>query len=139
MKPLYTTIAVAQGGQQCRVRSTDPLLDLPIAPPKSLGGPGGDGTNPEQLLAAGYAACFESALRLVARRQRRTLHEVEVTARLTLGQDDAGAFQIAVALRSRIAGVGREDAQALMEAAHDICPYSNATRGNVNVELVAEA
>lgn len=139
MKPLYTTVAVAQGGRDSRVRSTEPPLDLPFAPPRSLGGPGGNATNPEQLLAAGYAACFESALRLVAHMQKRALDEVEITAQVTLGQDDAGAFRIAVALHGRIPGVGREDLQALMEAAHKICPYSNATRGNVDVELVAKS
>jgi lipoyl-dependent peroxiredoxin len=139
MKPLYTTAAVAHGGRHSRLRSIEPPLDLPYAAPRSLGGPGGNVTNPEQLLAAGYAACFESALRLVARMQKRALDEVEVTAQVTLGQDDAGAFRIAVALHGRIPGVGREDLQALMEAAHKICPYSNATRGNVEVALVAES
>jgi lipoyl-dependent peroxiredoxin len=139
MNPLYTTVAVVQGGRDSRVRSAEPPLDLPLAVPRSLGGPGGNATNPEQLLAAGYAACFEGALRLVARMQKRTVDEVEVSARVTLGQDDAGAFRMAVALHGRIRGLGRQEAQALMEAAHDICPYSNATRGNVDVELVAEA
>jgi lipoyl-dependent peroxiredoxin len=139
MKPLYVTHAVARGGRHSRVSSSEPPLDLPYAPPSSLGGPGGNATNPEQLLAAGYAACFASALRLVAHTQKRILDEVEVTAHVTLGQDDAGAFRIAVALHARIPGVEREDLRTLMEAAHTICPYSNATRGNVEVELVPES
>jgi lipoyl-dependent peroxiredoxin len=138
MKALYVIDAVARGGRDSRVWSIEPPLDLPYAPPRSLGGAGGNATNPEQLLAAGYAACFESALRLVAHTQKRSLDEIEVTAHVTLGRDDAGAFQIAVALHGRIPGVGREDLHALMEAAHAVCPYSNATRGNVEVELVAE-
>jgi lipoyl-dependent peroxiredoxin len=139
MKPLYTAVVTARGGRDGRVRATEPPLDLPLATPKSLGGPGGDATNPEQLFAAGYAACFESALRLVARMQKRAVDEVEMTAHVTLGKDEGGAYRIAVALHGRIPGMAAEEAQALMEAAHKVCPYSNATRGNVDVKLVVQS
>jgi Ohr subfamily peroxiredoxin len=139
MTRLYTAVVSARGGRDGRVRATEPPLDLPLATPRSLGGPGGNATNPEQLFAAGYAACFESALRLVARMQKRAVDEVEITAHVTLGQGHGGVFRIAVALHGRIPGVGVEEAQALMEAAHKVCPYSNATRGNVDVELVVES
>jgi osmotically inducible protein OsmC len=134
VKRLMTTIGVAHGG---RVRSTEPpVIDLPVAYPKSLGGAGGDATNPEQLLAVGYAACFESALRLVAGMQNLTLEDVEVSAHVTLAQDSFGAFQISVALHARLPNLEHEEARALMEATHHVCPYSNAIRGNVDVQLV---
>ena len=136
MKPLYTAVVTAHGGgrEGGRVQATEPPLDLPLAVPRSLGGPG-NATNPEQLFAAGYAACFESSLRRAAHMQKRALDEVEITAHVTLGQDDDGALRIAVALHGRIHGVGDEEALTLMEAAHRICPYSKATSGNVDVAL----
>jgi lipoyl-dependent peroxiredoxin len=136
MKPLYTAIATVSGGRDGKAHSDDPPLDLTLATPKSLGGAGGAGTNPEQLFAAGYAACFESALRLVARMQKRPLTEASITAHVTLGKDDAGAYRLAVELHGSLPGRSAEEAQALLEAAHQVCPYSNATRGNIDVKLV---
>jgi lipoyl-dependent peroxiredoxin len=136
MTPLYTAIATVSGGRDGKVRADEPALDLSLSTPKSLGGPGGAGTNPEQLFAAGYAACFESALRLVARLQKRPLDDASITAHVTLGKDDAGAYRLAVELHGRLPGKGAEEAQALLEAAHRVCPYSHATRGNVDVKLV---
>jgi len=136
MKPLYTAIVTAKGGRDGRIHADEPALDLPLSMPKSLGGPGGQATNPEQLFAAGYAACFESALRLVARMQKRVVDDASITAHVTLGKADTGLFKLAVALHGRLPGVAPAEAQALMEAAHQVCPYSNATRGNVDVQLV---
>ena len=110
----------------------------PLAMPTALGGKGGAGTNPEQLFAAGYAACFESALRLVARMQKKPLKDATITARVTIGKTDDGGFGLAAELHGHIEGVSREEAQTLMEAAHLVCTYSRATRGNIEVKLVAE-
>jgi Ohr subfamily peroxiredoxin len=139
MKTLYTAIVTATGGREGNVHAAEPLLDLKLAMPKSLGGPGGDATNPEQLFAAGYAACFESALRLVARMQKRPLDEASITAHVSLGKDDAGAFRLAVELHGRLPGRSADEARALLEAAHQVCPYSLATRGNIDVKLVVES
>jgi Ohr subfamily peroxiredoxin len=112
------------------------MVDVDVRTPPELGGPGG-ATNPEQLFAAGYAACFQSALLLVGRRQKVDTSESTVTARVTLGTIEAGAFNLAVALEVHIPGVDVETARGLVEGAHAVCPYSNATRGNVEVELSA--
>jgi Ohr subfamily peroxiredoxin len=103
--------------------------------PKSLGGDGATGTNPEQLFAAGYSACFGSALGLVARMQKVQTGPVEISAHVSLGKTDAGAFQLSVELVGRLPECSPEQALALMNAAHQVCPYSNATRGNVDVKL----
>jgi Ohr subfamily peroxiredoxin len=139
MKPLYTAVATAEGGRTGHVRSSDGLIDLDLRMPKALGGPGGEGTNPEQLFAAGYSACFESALRLVARSQRKSLRDASITARVTLNLTDDKRYLLGVELRGRLEGVSETEAFALMRAAHDVCPYSNATRGNVEVRLLAES
>jgi len=135
MKPLYTAVATAHGGRTGHVRSADGVLDFPLAMPTALGGPGGAATNPEQLFAAGYAACFESALRLVARSRKQNVDNASVAAHVTIGARDDGGFQLAVELEASVPGHTREDAQALVEAAHQVCPYSNATRGNIEVKL----
>lgn len=139
MKPLYTAAATAEGGRTGRVRSSDGVLDLPLSMPKSLGGPGGEATNPEQLFAAGYAACFESALRLVARQQKKSADKASITAHVTIGAlEDNGGFGLAVELHGSLPGMPREEAEALMHAAHQVCPYSKATRGNIQVTLVVD-
>jgi osmotically inducible protein OsmC len=135
-QPLYTAVASAHGGRTGRVHSDDGLIDMALAMPTSLGGPGGKGTNPEQLFAAGYSACFESALRLVARTQKAPLQDASITAHVTIGKTDDGGFGLSVELHGKLTGV--ENAQALMEAAHQVCPYSRATRGNIPVKLVAD-
>jgi Ohr subfamily peroxiredoxin len=139
MKPLYTATVSATGGRDGKVHAAEPPLSLELRTPKSLGGPGGDATNPEQLFAAGYAACFESALGLVARMQKTPVDGVVITAAVTLGKADDGKYKLAVELRGKIPGRTPEEARALLEAAHQVCPYSNATRGNIDVTLTVES
>ncbi len=136
MTPLYTAIATAHGGRDGKVRTDDGKIDLRLVLPKELGGAGGDGTNPEQLFAAGYAACFESALRLVARLQKKPLKDVSITAHVTIGKVDGGRFGLATELHGSFSELSADEARTLMEAAHQVCPYSNATRGNMDVKLV---
>jgi Ohr subfamily peroxiredoxin len=140
MEPLHTSIVTAKGGREGFVKAEKGgVIDLPLTMPKSLGGKGsGEGTNPEELFAAGYAACFESALRLVGRRQDRELpQDLKVTAEVAIGKEGEG-FALAVKLRGHLPGIDQAEAQKLMEQAHEECPYSKATRGNLPVELVAE-
>jgi osmotically inducible protein OsmC len=135
MEIAYTAIAHATGGgRDGHVRSEDDLLDLDTRPPKEMGG-NGEGTNPEQLFAAGFAACFHSALKLVARGEKVDVSESAITARVGLGMQDSGAFNIAVELEAELPDVERSVAEALVAKAHTVCPYSNATRGNVDVTL----
>lgn len=138
MKPLYTATATAHGGREGHVKSSDGVIDLQLKMPKELGGPGGAFTNPEQLFAAGYSACFEGALRLVARMQKLPITDAHIRADVTIGKTDDGGFGLKVALTGRIAGLDREAAQKLMEAAHQVCPYSRATRNNIEVTLGVE-
>ncbi|RKH50017.1 organic hydroperoxide resistance protein [Corallococcus llansteffanensis] len=139
---LYSTTATTHGGRNGRLTLTEsPLDNLELAMPKSLGGSGKTtATNPEQLFAAGFSSCFESALRLVAGKAGKKLDEkAGVKATVTLGKTPEGGFGLAVELQGILPGVPREEAQKLMEAAHQVCPYSNATRGNIEVKVsVAE-
>jgi lipoyl-dependent peroxiredoxin len=135
MKVLYEAKASATGGRNGHVTSSDGVLDLQLAIPKGLGGPGGALTNPEQLFAAGYAACFDSALNFVSTQQKIKLSGTRVNATVGIGQREAGGFSLAVLLEVTIPDIPREQARALLEAAHAACPYSNAVRGNVDVEL----
>ena len=136
MKLLYEAEAVATGeGRNGRSRSSDGVLDLELALPKEIGGPGGSATNPEQLFAAGYAACFHSALQVVARRERLALDDSSVTARVGLQANANRGFELSVALQVHLPGVESATADELVAKAHDVCPYSNATRGNVDVAL----
>ncbi|HND31751.1 MAG TPA: organic hydroperoxide resistance protein [Myxococcota bacterium] len=134
MNPLYTAAATATGGRSGRVLSADGVLDLPLTMPKGLGGSGEAGANPEQLFAAGYAACFGSALGMIARMQKVNLGSIQITARVTIGKDDTG-FGLAVELVGHMPDLERAQAEALMAAAHQVCPYSRATRGNIPVTL----
>ncbi|MBD1271932.1 organic hydroperoxide resistance protein [Aeromicrobium tamlense] len=135
MKPLYTASAVATGdGRNGHVESTDGILIADVRAPKELGGAGG-ATNPEQLFAAGYAACFHSALRTVAKRSGADVTDSEVVADVSIGENGTGGFGLAVALEVTLPNVSREEAEKLVEQAHQVCPYSNATRGNVEVDL----
>jgi Ohr subfamily peroxiredoxin len=139
LKVLYTAVATADGGRAGgHVRSSDGNLDVPISPPKDLGGEG-NGTNPEQLFAAGYAACFHSALMTVGRRMKLDASDSTVTAHVDLGTIGNGAFGIGAQLHVDLPKLSSDDAQALVEKAHEVCPYSNATRGNIDVELVVPA
>ncbi len=135
MEALYTAIATAWGGREGRAASDDGHVDVQLVVPKELGGPGGDGTNPEQLFAAGYAGCFHSALKLVARGQKVDVSESAVTVKVGLGAHESGAFGLTAAIEAELPGVDADVARALLERAHEVCPYSNATRGNVDVEL----
>ncbi|TJZ67785.1 organic hydroperoxide resistance protein [Chitiniphilus eburneus] len=133
---LYTARATAHGGREGTVKSSDGVLDIKLAVPKELGGPGGAATNPEQLFAAGYAACFESAIRFVARQRHIQLDDVQVTAEVGIGKRDAGGFQLAVHLIAAFPNLDYAQANDVAQAAHhDICPYSHATRGNVDVTV----
>ncbi len=136
VKPLYTAEATAVGGREGHVRSSDGQLDIDLQPPVEMGGPGG-AINPEELFAAGYAACFQSALAVVARRSKVSVDGSRVTAKVTIGTIGGGGFGLAVALEVHIPGVAEDVVQTLMDGAHAVCPYSNATRGNIEVVLVA--
>ena len=136
VKPLYTARATATGGRSGHVVSADGILDVDVRPPKEMGGPGG-ATNPEQLFAAGYAACFQSALSVVGRRQGVDTSDSLVEADVSIGTVEGGNYGLAVALRVTIPGVDPENVRSLTEAAHQVCPYSNATRGNIDVTLDA--
>jgi Ohr subfamily peroxiredoxin len=135
-KRLYTARATATGGRAGHAVSDDGILDVNLQPPKEMGGPGG-ATNPEQLFAAGYAACFQSALGAVGRRQGVNTEDSLVEADVTIGPIANGAYGLAVALKVSIPGVDPDTVQSLTEAAHQVCPYSNATRGNIEVTLEA--
>ena len=136
MKLLYEAEAVATGeGRSGRSRSSDGVLDVELAIPKEMGGPGGSATNPEQLFAAGYAACFHSALQVVARRERLAVDDSSVAARVGLQANANRGFELSVALQVDLPGVEPATAEQLVAKAHAVCPYSNATRGNVDVEL----
>jgi osmotically inducible protein OsmC len=132
---LYTAEATATGdGRNGKVASSDGLLLSEVAVPAEMGGSGG-ATNPEQLFAAGYAACFHNALRRIADRAKVPIGESTITARVGLGRLDGGRFGLTVALIGSVPGVDRPVAEDLMARAHEICPYSNATRGNIDVTL----
>jgi len=133
-KRLYTASATSTGGRDGHVRSDDGTIDLPVHMPKALGGSGAAGANPEQLFAAGYSACFGSAISHVARVKKITTGPVQVTANVTIGPV-AGVFGLAVELVAALPELPREQAEALVHAAHEVCPYSNATRGNIVVDV----
>jgi osmotically inducible protein OsmC len=133
---VYTASATSTGdGRTGHVRSSDGVLDFDLAVPKEMGGPGGALTNPEELFAAGYAACFHSALRGIARREKITLEDTAITVDVGIGQREEGGFGLTVAIEAEIPSVDEATAERLLEAAHQLCPYSNATRGNVDVKL----
>ncbi len=137
MKTIYTAIATATGGRDGHVRSSDGVIDLDLRTPSAMGGQGGSHSNPEQLFAAGYAACFNSALNAAARIQKKNIGTASVTAEVSIGKNDKEAYELAVVIRANIPGVPVEEARELADAAHHICPYSSATRGNIKVEVVA--
>ncbi|TPM30142.1 organic hydroperoxide resistance protein [Mesorhizobium sp. B2-3-4] len=134
---LYTTQAHVTGGRAGHGETSDGLLKVDLAMPKELGGPGG-ATNPEQLFAIGYAACFESAVRFVARKQKLPLTDAAITSTVSLLPNGEG-FRLGVALAVETKGLDQAAAEALVSEAHQICPYSNAIRGNVEVALSVKA
>jgi Ohr subfamily peroxiredoxin len=135
MKTLYTTNVTAKGGRNGQVKSDNGVLDLEVRMPKGLGGANDDFTNPEMLFAAGYAACFDSALNLIISKSKIETGETSVAAKVSIGQNGDGGFGLAAELDVNIPGVSIEEAQSLTEKAHQICPYSNATRNNIEVKL----
>jgi osmotically inducible protein OsmC len=134
---IYTAVATARGdGRNGEVTSSDGVIDESLAIPKEMGGPGGDKTNPEQLFAAGDSACFHSALQLVARQAKVPLNGSTVTAEVSVLKQEVG-FGLGVALNVSLPGLDQAQADQLVEQAHQVCPYSNATRGNIEVALSA--
>lgn len=136
MSHLYTTRVNAYGGRSGTIKSEDGILDLPLALPKELGGTGG-ATNPEQLFAAGYAACFENAVIHVTHAQADKVldGDIDVSCEVGLLPNDEGGFNLAVVLDVEIAGFDQSKAEEIVKAAHAVCPYSNAIRGNVDVNI----
>lgn len=134
-KVLYTAAATAHGGRAGKVNSVDGKLQFDLSMPKGLGGAGGDGTNPEELFACGYAACFHSAVKFVAVRQKLDTTDSTVTAEVSIGANEVGGFALSVVLSVSLPKLEREAAQKLIETAHQVCPYSNATRNNIPVTL----
>jgi Ohr subfamily peroxiredoxin len=135
IKALYTATATATGGRDGRAVSSDAILDVKLATPRELGGQGGAATNPEQLFAAGYSACFIGALKFVAGQKKLALPaDTSITGKVGIGQIPGG-FGLEVELDVSLPGLGQAAAEELVAAAHQVCPYSNATRGNIEVRL----
>ena len=134
--PLYIAHAKATGGRDGIAKSDDGHLQVKLSVPKELGGAGGDGTNPEQLFAAGYAACFIGAIKFVAGKEKITVpSDISIQSSVGIGTIPSG-FGICVELKISLPGVSKEVAESLVEKAHQVCPYSNATRGNIDVKLI---
>jgi Ohr subfamily peroxiredoxin len=132
----YRTTATATGGRDGQARSEDGRFEVKLSTPKELGGAGGDGTNPEQLFAAGYSACFLGAMKAAGQQLKTKVPDgVTVTATVGIGPRSEGGFGITADLKVDLPGLDRDQAQALVDAAHQICPYSNATRNNVDVGI----
>lgn len=137
-KVIYAAEAVVEGGREGHGRTSDGCLDVTLSVPESMGGDGGDGTNPEQLFAVGYAACFQSALLGVARGRKLDASDSRIASTVGMGPTGEGGFTLQVSLDLHAPGISREDAIELMERAHERCPYSNATRGNIEVALMVD-
>ncbi|MAN28067.1 MULTISPECIES: organic hydroperoxide resistance protein [Mesonia] len=135
MKKLYTAKATAAGGRSGNVTTDDGKIDKSLSVPKGLGGDGGDGTNPEQLFGSAYAACYGSALELIAEKEGVDLGDFSVTATVSIGKTEEGDLQLAVILDSYLPGVDVETGENLVNKAHEVCPYSRATRDNIDVTL----
>lgn len=134
---LYTANVTTRGARAGRVESSDGNLKAHLSVPQAMGGENGSGTNPEQLFAAAYAACFGGAVQYAAGQKKMDTGEVMVEAQVGIGPSDKEGFEISVALEITLPKLGQEQAEALVAEAHRICPYSNATRGNVDVKLIA--
>ncbi len=136
---LYQTAARATGGRDGRSATLDGTFEVSLTVPKELGGPGGPGANPEKLFAAGYAACFLGAMKFVAAQGGpKVPGNATVTATVGIGPRAEGGFGLAIALSIAVPGVPRDEAEALVAKAHQVCPYSNATRNNIDVKLTVE-
>lgn len=138
IKVLYTAEAVAEGGREGHARTSDGRVDVDLDVPTEMGGAGGPGTNPEQLFAAGYAACFQSALLRFASGRNLDLSGTRITARVGIGPLRTGGFGLTAALDLDAPQIGRDEALDLMNRAHEACPYSRATRGNIDVSLTVD-
>ncbi len=137
MKILYKAKAVSSGGRDGKVRIEGTPLEFEMSKPAELGGSGEPGVNPEQLFAAGYAACFESALLHVARSQKITLTSSAIAAEVGIGPNGKGGYLLTASITATLAGVDQATADALVQEAHQVCPYSNATRNNIEVNVAA--
>jgi len=135
MNTLYQAEVTAKGGREGKVTSTDGVINMDVRMPEGLGGKGGAYTNPEQLFAAGYSACFDGALNLVARMRKIRLQGSETTAKVAIGKLDDDSLGLAVDLHVKVPGVETDVARELVQEAHQVCPYSKATRGNIEVNL----
>ncbi|MBT8295157.1 MAG: organic hydroperoxide resistance protein [Gramella sp.] len=135
MKNLYKTKVTTHGGRNGHTRSEDGMLDMELKMPKELGGEGGDYSNPEQLFAAGYSACYGSALEVVAKKHKVDLGDYSVTATVKLGKTESGNLQLSAILDTYIPEIDVETGEKLVNEAHEICPYSRATRDNIDVTL----
>ncbi|KGP71984.1 organic hydroperoxide resistance protein [Pontibacillus yanchengensis] len=138
MKALYTAQATAQGGREGNVSTPDNKVDLNLSVPEELGGSGGNGTNPEQLFASGFSACFDGALNLVADQNGENI-ESTITSQVHIGKDNPEGFKLAVHLTAEMKGVDQAKADELVEKARNVCPYSKATEGNIEVTYEAKA
>jgi len=132
-KKLYTATVLVEGGREGKAVSSDGALDLILKVPQELGGPGGHGSNPEQLFAAGFAACFEGALGVVLRKKRIKTEGTKITSHVTIGKDANDGFVLSINMDISIKGLETSVAKQIVEEAHDVCPYSRATRGNIEV------
>lgn len=135
IKALYTATATATGGRDGRAVSSDGILDVKLSTPRELGGAGGEATNPEQLFAAGYSACFIGAIKFVASQGKKQIPaDASITGKVGIGQIPGG-FGLEVELNINLPGLDQAEAEDLVAKAHQVCPYSNATRGNIDVRL----
>jgi len=135
MQTLYTAESTAWGGREGRAASSDGNVDVNLVVPKELGGPGGAGTNPEQLMSVAWAGCFHSALKLVARGEKLDVSESAVTCRVGLAMSESGTFNLVAEIEAELPGLDAATARSLVDKSHAVCPFSNATRGNVEVTL----
>ncbi len=139
MKIFYTAHATTKGGRNGHAEASDHSVSVDLSIPKEMGGPGKPNTTtPEHLFASGYSACFGQALEVVASRQKKSVPDSTVTAHVGIGQNDAGGFGFEITLEAYVPGYSQADAEALVNEAHKICPYSNAVKGNVDVKLVTK-
>jgi lipoyl-dependent peroxiredoxin len=139
LQPLYTAVATVFSGREGHGETADGNVKVDFALPKEMGGPGKPGaTNPEQLFALGYASCFGQALRVITGKEHVKVGDVKVTSHVTIGKTDAGGFGLSAQLNIHLPGVDRAEAEKVVAAAHQLCPYSNAIHGNVDVKLVIE-
>lgn len=135
IKTKYTAEVTVNGDRNGHVSSSDDVIDMDVAMPKEMGGPGGNVTNPEQLFAAAWSACFGSAVKMVAKSKNIEVKGIEVTVKVSIGETSDGGFGLAAEILGKLPDLSKSEAEDLMQAAHQACPYSKATRGNIDVKL----